>query len=70
MLFASRVLAIYQKSGKPIAKLAMVASTVSSKMIEAIAAVEGFKFVECLTGVFSLNKCSPRNTLMKLNPRI
>ena len=28
----------------------MVASTVSSKMIEAMAAVEGFKFVECLTG--------------------
>jgi phosphomannomutase len=28
----------------------MVASTVSSKMIEAIAAAEGFKFVECLTG--------------------
>jgi phosphomannomutase len=31
-------------------KLAMVASTVSSKMIEAMAEVEGFKFVECLTG--------------------
>lgn len=28
----------------------MVASTVSSKMIEAMAQVEGFKFVECLTG--------------------
>lgn len=32
-------------------KLAMVASTVSSKMIEAMAVVEGFKFVECLTGM-------------------
>jgi hypothetical protein len=31
-------------------KLAMVASTVSSKMVEAIAAKEGFAFVECLTG--------------------
>lgn len=30
--------------------LAMVASTVSSKMVEAIARVEGFKFAECLTG--------------------
>lgn len=28
----------------------MVASTVSSKMIEAIAEKEGFKFVETLTG--------------------
>ena len=31
-------------------KLAMVASTVSSKMIERMAEVENFKFVECLTG--------------------
>jgi phosphoglucomutase len=29
----------------------MVASTVSSKMIEYIGKVEGFKFVECLTGL-------------------
>lgn len=28
----------------------MVASTVSSKMIEQMAEVENFKFVECLTG--------------------
>lgn len=28
----------------------MVASTVSSRMVEAMAAVEGFNFVECLTG--------------------
>lgn len=28
----------------------MVASTVSSKMIEKMAEVEGFRFVECLTG--------------------
>ena len=32
------------------AKLAMVASTVSSKMIEAMANAEGFTFTECLTG--------------------
>ena len=46
------VVLIRIRSGhKPISdKLCMVASTVSSKMIEAMAAVEGFKFVECLTG--------------------
>ncbi|KAL0947282.1 hypothetical protein HGRIS_013402 [Hohenbuehelia grisea] len=49
-LFASRELEIYKASGKPIDKLAMVASTVSSKMVEAMAHAEGFKFVECLTG--------------------
>ncbi|KAI9569508.1 hypothetical protein HD554DRAFT_2321846 [Boletus coccyginus] len=49
-LFASRVLARYKESGKPLNKLAMVASTVSSKMIEAMAHREGFKFVDCLTG--------------------
>ena len=31
-------------------RLVMVASTVSSKMIEAMARTEGFQFVECLTG--------------------
>lgn len=30
----------------------MVASTVSSKMVEAMAIQEGFKFVECLTGTY------------------
>ncbi|KZT69052.1 hypothetical protein DAEQUDRAFT_811725 [Daedalea quercina L-15889] len=49
-LFASAALDRYKASGKPIAKLAMVASTVSSKMIEAMAHAEGFKFAECLTG--------------------
>ncbi|KAF8841010.1 hypothetical protein BDN67DRAFT_950632 [Paxillus ammoniavirescens] len=49
-LFASRVLDTYKASGKPLDKLAMVASTVSSKMIEAMAHSEGFKFVDCLTG--------------------
>jgi len=49
-LFAGRVLEQYKESGKPLDNLSMVASTVSSKMIEAMAAVEGFKFTECLTG--------------------
>ncbi|KDR81365.1 hypothetical protein GALMADRAFT_239221 [Galerina marginata CBS 339.88] len=49
-IFAARVLEAYKASGQPVNKLAMVASTVSSKMIETMAEVEGFKFVECLTG--------------------
>ncbi|KAJ7716660.1 hypothetical protein DFH07DRAFT_862010 [Mycena maculata] len=49
-LFAAQTLEAYKASGKPIEKLAMVASTVSSKMVEAMAEREGFKFVECLTG--------------------
>ncbi|KAI0332089.1 phosphoglucomutase first 3 domain-containing protein [Cubamyces sp. BRFM 1775] len=49
-LFASACLDKYRASGKPLAKLAMVASTVSSKMIEAMAHTEGFMFAECLTG--------------------
>ncbi|KAJ3503048.1 hypothetical protein NLJ89_g8609 [Agrocybe chaxingu] len=49
-LFADQVLQSYKLSGKPVDRLAMVASTVSSKMIEAMAETEGFKFVECLTG--------------------
>ncbi|KAI0637271.1 hypothetical protein C8Q77DRAFT_1216028 [Trametes polyzona] len=49
-LFASACLDKYKASGNPLSKLAMVASTVSSKMIEAIAHAEGFKFAECLTG--------------------
>ncbi|KAJ7470417.1 hypothetical protein FB451DRAFT_1339920 [Mycena latifolia] len=49
-LFAAQALELYKGSGKRMEKLAMVASTVSSKMIEAMAEKEGFKFVECLTG--------------------
>ncbi|KAH7889858.1 hypothetical protein F5I97DRAFT_1800865 [Phlebopus sp. FC_14] len=49
-LFASHILEVYRASGKPLDKLAIVASTVSSKMVEAMAHYEGFKFVECLTG--------------------
>jgi hypothetical protein len=37
-------------------KLALVASTVSSKMVEAMAQKEGFTFVDCLTGKFFLPK--------------
>ncbi|KAF8185026.1 hypothetical protein K438DRAFT_1837279 [Mycena galopus ATCC 62051] len=49
-LFAAQALEQYKASGKPIEKLAMIASTVSSKMLEAMAEKERFKFVECLTG--------------------
>jgi len=53
-LFASFILDIFKQSTatshQPLTKLAMVASIVSSKMIEAMAQVEGFKFVQCLTG--------------------
>ncbi|KAJ7093102.1 hypothetical protein C8R44DRAFT_815571 [Mycena epipterygia] len=49
-IFAAQALELYEASGKPIEKLAMVASTVSSKMIGAMAEKHGFKFVECLTG--------------------
>ncbi|KIO34808.1 hypothetical protein M407DRAFT_13475 [Tulasnella calospora MUT 4182] len=49
-LLASSILDRYKKSGKPIEKLAMVASAVSSKMLESMAKAEGFKFAECLTG--------------------
>lgn len=49
-LFAYYVFEAYKASNKPIGKLAMVASTVSSKMVEAMAQIEGFRFVDCLTG--------------------
>ncbi|KAG8738981.1 Phosphoglucomutase-3 [Ceratobasidium sp. 414] len=49
-LFAAWTLEGYRASGRPINKLAMVASTVSSKLIGAMAIKEGFKFVESLTG--------------------
>ncbi|KAF8326350.1 uncharacterized protein EI90DRAFT_3229921 [Cantharellus anzutake] len=49
-LLAWWILYKYQESGNPIEKLAMVASTVSSKMLEAMARIEGFKFAESLTG--------------------
>ncbi|KAG9051604.1 Phosphoglucomutase-3 [Tulasnella sp. UAMH 9824] len=49
-LLASSILDRYKKSGRPIDKLAMVASAVSSKMLESMAKAEGFRFTECLTG--------------------
>ena len=50
-LFADRILESYKSSGHPMESLAMVASTVSSKMLGAMAEAEGFRFVECLTGM-------------------
>ncbi|TFK25021.1 phosphoglucomutase 1 [Coprinopsis marcescibilis] len=49
-LFASYIIEKRKDKGQDISKIAMVASTVSSKMLETIAKIEGFKFVECLTG--------------------
>ena len=53
-LFADRILEIYKSSGHPMENLAMVASTVSSKMLGAMAKAEGFRFVECLTGMLCM----------------
>jgi phosphomannomutase len=49
-LLAAWIFDGYKSSGKPIEKLAMCASTVSSKLIESMAKAEGFRFVETLTG--------------------
>lgn len=49
-IFAARVLKSYQRSGKPIERLAMVSSTVSSRILSQMAAEEGFKYQDCLTG--------------------
>ncbi|KAF8626172.1 hypothetical protein AX15_005059 [Amanita polypyramis BW_CC] len=49
-LFAAHVMDVYISNGKPIDKLAMVASTVSSRMVEAMSLAEGFVFRDCLTG--------------------
>jgi len=53
IIFASKIFQDYQLSGQPLHKLAMVASTVSSKMLARMAEMEGFKFSECLTGTHS-----------------
>ena len=50
VIFAASVFEKYKAMGKPLDKLVMVASTVSSKMVAAMAAKEGFKFTETLTG--------------------
>lgn len=49
-LFGEATMRRYRDGGKPLDKVAMVASTVSSKMLEAIARKEGFRFKDCLTG--------------------
>ncbi|EAU88422.2 phosphoglucomutase 1 [Coprinopsis cinerea okayama7 len=49
-LFASYLIEKRKRAGRTLGKIAMVASTVSSKMLESMAEIEGFKFVECLTG--------------------
>lgn len=49
-LFAHRVFQNHKKASRNLSKLAIIASTVSSKMVEKMGQVEGFKFVECLTG--------------------
>ncbi|GBB97055.1 hypothetical protein RclHR1_02900018 [Rhizophagus clarus] len=50
IILASTVLENYKAQGKPINKLAMLASTVSSKMLGKMAKTEGFYFEETLTG--------------------
>ena len=60
ILFASKILHDYKLSGQPVDKLAMIASTVSSTMVKKMAEVEGFKYVECLTGLH-LTKFACRN---------
>ncbi|KAK2467095.1 hypothetical protein APHAL10511_001353 [Amanita phalloides] len=49
-MFAAYIMDNYRSSGKAMDKLAMVASTVSSRMIEVMSVAEGFVFRDCLTG--------------------
>lgn len=82
VLFASKILEDFKMSGKSLGtisescagprlmcspdKLAIVASTVSSKMVEAMAETEGFRFAECLTGIHE--QWPHRNCTMKRYP--
>ncbi|RIB19197.1 hypothetical protein C2G38_2036248 [Gigaspora rosea] len=50
VMLASIVLNNYKASGKPLEKLAMLSTTVSSRMLAKIAKIEGFYFEETLTG--------------------
>ncbi|CAG8619221.1 19353_t:CDS:10 [Cetraspora pellucida] len=50
VMLASAVLNNYRASGKPLEKLAMLSTAVSSKMLARIAKIEGFYFEETLTG--------------------
>ncbi|KAJ2714106.1 hypothetical protein H4R19_001902 [Coemansia spiralis] len=49
-VFASVVLDMARRDGVPVAKLAMVNTTVSSRMLGAMAAAEGFHYTDTLTG--------------------
>ncbi|KEI39491.1 uncharacterized protein L969DRAFT_49228 [Mixia osmundae IAM 14324] len=49
-IFAMWAFEQYKASGRPIEKLAMLASTASSKLVAAMAKAEGFYFDETLTG--------------------
>ncbi|KAG0642870.1 hypothetical protein HOY80DRAFT_569312 [Tuber brumale] len=50
ILFAAHVVGVYRKEGKDISKLSMLASTVSTQMLRAMADTEGFHYNETLTG--------------------
>jgi len=50
VLFAAHVIDVYRKEGKDISKLSMLASTVSTQMLHAMADTEGFYYNETLTG--------------------
>ena len=49
-IFAKFLLETYKEKKMDVSKIAMVNSTVSSKMIQKMAEVEGFRFEEVLTG--------------------
>lgn len=57
----------YKRSGKPVNKLAVCASTVSSKMLRAMAKVEGFEFRDTLTGFKCVQDCKARVEQERLN---
>ncbi|TFK72594.1 hypothetical protein BDN72DRAFT_957272 [Pluteus cervinus] len=50
IIFAGQIIDNLKSKGEALTSVAMVASTVSSKMIAAMARLEGFRFEECLTG--------------------
>ena len=50
-LFGAHVLDQHRSSGKPLNKLAIVTSIVSSRMLETMSIVEGFELRDCLTGM-------------------
>jgi len=49
-IFAARIFELHKKLNKPIERLAMVSSTVSSRMLSRMAFINGFKYQDCLTG--------------------